>query len=101
MSTSLAEQPGLEHAKIATPLPEVVKYEEYQPELKPYYEQPDPHPSPARERRICGFRPATFILATALAIILALGVIGTGVAGSLAVKRQHTIGRRDHEIEKL
>ena len=43
-------------------------------------------PSP-ESKQICGIPRTTFWLIVALAVVLALGVVGAGVAGSLAVKR--------------
>ena len=95
MASESQQQPGLEHVKDEGALPEAVRQqqEQYQPELKPYYGNYKPFPGHQGERRICGMRRATFILSVALTIVLALGVVGTGVAGSLAVKRQHEVDR--------
>lgn len=43
-----------------------------------------------RRNRICGIRKTTFWLTIALAAVLSLGVVGAGIAGSLAVKRGHS-----------
>ena len=94
-SKHVEQQPGLEHAQDEGAIPEVVgqQQQQYQPEPKPHYGNYEPVPGHRRERRICGVRPVTFFLSVALAVILALGVVGTGVAGSLAVKRQHEVDR--------
>lgn len=39
------------------------------------------------EKQIWGVRRTTFWLTVALVVVLSLGIVGSGVAGSLAVKR--------------
>lgn len=48
------------------------------------------HQPGVRKGTACGIQRTTLWLIIALAVVLILGVVGVGVAGSLAVKRGHT-----------
>ena len=58
---------------------------------QPYWMTPDGVAHGPQERRIFGFRKATFWLSIATAIALAFAIVAAAVGGSLAAKRSHEL----------
>ena len=60
---------------------------------QPYWMTPDGVTHAPQERKIFGFRKATFWLSIATAIALAFAIVAAAVGGSLAAKRSHELNQ--------
>ena len=63
---------------------------------QPYPMTPDRVPHESQERKIFGFRKATFWLSIATAIALAFAIVAAAVGGSLAAKNSHEL----HQLQQ-
>ena len=60
---------------------------------QPYWMTPDGVSHGSQERKIFGFRKATFWLSIATAIALAFAIVAAAVGGCLAAKRSHELNQ--------